>query len=108
MRRPIASDSHAQAKRPTALPIEMIETTPAATAAVTPVISSVIGAASEMIAMPAVTLRKRIAHSAYHCHFDSAPRRSKSIPERPLDATGADQPSGDQSAGGLRRNIAAP
>ena len=74
--RPMASDSHAQPKRPSALPIEMIDTTPAAVAAPTPVISWAIGEASEMIEIPAITLRNSSDHSANHCHVFSAPRMS--------------------------------
>ena len=53
--------------------MEISPTVAAATAAVAPVISCVIGAACEMIAMPAVVLRNRSIQSPYHCQLRSAP-----------------------------------
>ena len=70
--RPMKSDSHAHRNRPEPLAMEMMPTSPAATMALTPVISSAMGAAWEMMAMPAVTLRNSSAHSAYHCQVRSA------------------------------------
>src|ERR687893_2521500 len=64
--RPMASESQAQKNLPKALPTEMMLTSPAATVALTPAISSAIGAASVMMEMPALTLRNNSAHSAYH------------------------------------------
>src|SRR5918995_7488002 len=70
---PIASDNQAQRNRPAALPTEIMLTSHAAVAGATPDNSCAIGSASEMMAMPAVTLRKRSAQSAYHCQVLSAP-----------------------------------
>src|ERR671921_1173074 len=74
--RPMASESQAQRKRPAALPTEIMLTSHAAVAGATPDTSCAIGSASEMMAMPAVTLRKRSAQSAYHCQVLSAPLSS--------------------------------
>jgi hypothetical protein len=74
--RPIASDSHAQRKRPAPLAIAMMLTRPAAVAAVAPVTSWAIGEASEISEMPAVTLRKSRPHSAHHCQVRRAPATS--------------------------------
>ncbi len=68
-RRPMKSDSHAHSKRPAPLAIEMIPTMRAASAALTLVISWAIGAACEMIAIPAVVLRNSSVHSPYHCQL---------------------------------------
>src|SRR5829696_2351207 len=81
-RRPITSENAAQAKRPAPLKIAISDTRLAAAVALAPAISSAIGAASEITAMPAVTLRNSRAHSAYHCHVLRASRNSKSRPER--------------------------
>jgi hypothetical protein len=72
----MASESQAQKNLPSALPTEMMLTSEAAVTAVTPETVCAIGAASVMIAMPAVTLRKSSAHSANHCHVFRAPPRS--------------------------------
>src|SRR6476620_86844 len=73
-RRPAKSESHAHRKRPEPLAIEMIPTIPAAVVALAPVISWAIGAAWEMIEIPAVTFRNKSAHNPYHCHvFKASP-----------------------------------
>src|SRR5947209_5705455 len=77
-RRPIRSENHAHRKRPEPFAIEIIPTRVAAVAAVTPVISWAIGAACEMIEMPAEVFRKSNAQSAYHCHRPTASRKVKS------------------------------
>jgi hypothetical protein len=56
--------------------MEMIPTSPAATMALTLVISSAMAAAWEMMEMPAVTLRNSSAHRAYHCQV---PRASRTV-----------------------------
>ena len=56
VRRPMLSDSDAQRNRPAPFAIEIAPTSPAAAAA-RPVISSAMGAACEMMAMPAVVFR---------------------------------------------------
>ena len=70
--RPMKSDSQAHRNRPAPLAMEMMPTSPAAAMALTPVISSAMGAAWEMMAMPAVTLRNSNAHRAYHCQVRTA------------------------------------
>src|ERR671917_1367797 len=74
--RPMASDNQAQRKRPAALPTEIMLTSHAAVAGATPDTSCAIGSASEMMAMPAVTLRNRSAQSAYHFQVFQAPPSS--------------------------------
>src|ERR671920_1131557 len=71
--RPMGSESQAQRKRPAALPTEIMLTSHAAIAGSTPDNSCAIGSASEMMAMPAVTLRNRRAQRAYHCQVFRAP-----------------------------------
>jgi hypothetical protein len=66
------SDSQAHRNRPAPFAIEMMPTSPAATMALTSVISRAIPAAWEMMAMPAVTFRNSSAHSAYHCQVRTA------------------------------------
>jgi hypothetical protein len=100
--RPIRSESQAHRKRPAPLAIEMMLTSPAATMALTPVTSWAIGDASEMIEMPATTLRNSSAQRAHHCQVRRAPRTSKSLPERSLrSVVSGSQPSGFQPSGGL-------
>src|SRR5919206_2928999 len=65
--RPMASESQAQRNRPAPLAMEIMLTSHAANQGATPDTSCAIGSASEMMAMPAVTLRKRRAQRAYHC-----------------------------------------
>src|SRR5215211_8567060 len=77
--RPIASESQAQKNLPRALPTEIMLTRPAATTALTPAISSAIGAASVMMEMPALTFRKRSAHSTYHCQVLKTSLRSPAL-----------------------------
>src|SRR5581483_2440363 len=74
-RRPIRSENQAHRNRPVPFAIEMIPTSPAATAALTPVISWVIGAACEMIEIPAEVFRNSKAQSPYHCHVRKASLR---------------------------------
>src|SRR5947209_3336514 len=64
--RPIASESQPQNKRPTPLKIEIVLTSSAAVAAVTPVNFTVNGEATEITAAPAVTFRARISQRTYH------------------------------------------
>src|SRR6516165_6480331 len=73
-RRPMRSENHAQRNLPAPFATEMIPTSPAATAAVTPVISCAMGAACEMMEIPAEVFRNSNAHRAYHCQLrmDSA------------------------------------
>src|SRR6478672_9364852 len=66
-RLPIRSENHAQRKRPVPFAMEMMPTSPAATAAGTPLISWGMGAACEMIEIPADVFRKSNAHKPYHC-----------------------------------------
>ncbi len=75
-RRPIPSENHAHRNRPLPLAMEIIPTIPAASAAETCVISPAIGAACEMIEIPADVFRNNIPHRAYHCHF---PRDSRNV-----------------------------
>src|SRR5215472_15375656 len=71
-RRPIRSENHAHRNRPEPLAIEMIPTSPAAAAALTPVISCAMGAACEMMEIPAEVFRNSNAHRAYHCQVRMA------------------------------------
>src|SRR5580658_4046574 len=98
-RRPMASESHAQMRRPDPLAMEIIPTSPAAVAAETPAISCAMGAACEMIAIPAVVFRNSVNHSAYHCHVPSACRNEKSY--FAFDAADCVYPAGAQPAGGF-------
>src|SRR2546425_13316156 len=70
--RPMASENHAQRNRPDPLAMEMIPTSPAAVTALTREISWAIGAACEMMAIPAALFRKRVSHNPYHCQVPSA------------------------------------
>src|SRR5437879_13800133 len=81
-RRPMKSDSQAHSRRPEPLAIEMSPTIPAAATAVACVISCAMGEACEMMEIPAVVLRNRIAHSAYHCQLRNAPVRVRSRADR--------------------------
>src|SRR5215208_5848123 len=74
--RPMASDNQAQRNRPAPLATEIMLTSHAANQGSTPDTSCAIGSASEMMAMPAVTLRNRSAQSEYHCQVLSAPPSS--------------------------------
>src|SRR6266550_8598524 len=76
--RPTESESQAQSSRPRPLATEMIPTILAATRGGTPLISPAIGAACEIMLIPAVTFRKRTAQRAYHCQVDRARCRVKS------------------------------
>src|SRR5918912_1853180 len=69
---PIASESQGQSILPAALPTKIMLTTHAAVAGPKPDSSCTIGSASEMKAIPGVTLRNSIVHKAYHCHVLSA------------------------------------
>src|SRR5919107_2154122 len=64
--RPIASESQAQRNRPAPLAIEIMLTSHAANQGATPDTSCAIGSASEMMAMPAVTLKERKGLKALH------------------------------------------
>src|SRR5947209_18686136 len=64
--RPMASESQPQNKRPTPLKIEIVLTSSAAVAAVTPVNFTVNGEATEITAAPAVTFKARMSHKTYH------------------------------------------
>src|SRR5260370_33217794 len=78
LRRPVASDNQAQTSRPAPLAIGVIPTIPAAANGGAPLISLAIGAACEMMLIPAVTLRNRMAQRAYHCQVERAALRVKS------------------------------
>src|SRR3954447_14122771 len=71
-RLPMRSENQAQRNRPAPFAMEMMPTSPAATAADTPVISCVMGAACEMIEMPAEVFRKSSAQRPYHCQVRMA------------------------------------
>ena len=99
------SDSDAQRNRPAPFAIEIAPTSPAAVAAVTPVISSAIGAACEMIAMPAVVFRNSSAHRPYHCQLASASCSVYTLVERCFCcAADGVQPLGTNPAGGFFMN----
>src|SRR5689334_18937086 len=86
-RRVIVSESQAQNSRPAPLKIEMRMTMLLAVVASTPVISWAIGAACEMTMTPAVTFRKSMAHSTYHCQVRNDSCNVKSLPARWLTWT---------------------
>src|SRR5580765_6055049 len=81
-RRPMRSENHAQRNLPLPFAIEMIPTSPAATAALTPVISCVMAAACEMIEIPAEVFRNSRTHNAYHCQARIASGRVYVFVER--------------------------
>src|SRR6202022_4759423 len=100
--RPTASESQAQSSRPAPLAIEIIPTILAETRGGTPVISPAIGAACEIMLIPAVTFRKRMAQRAYHCQVDRARCRVKSrVASRACFFAEGCQPSGTQPGGGV-------
>src|SRR3977135_2006799 len=96
------SESQAQSSRPRPLATEMIPTILAATRGGTPLISPAIGAACEIMLIPAVTFRKRTAQRAYHCQVDRSRCRVKSrVASRACFFAEGCQPSGTQPGGGF-------
>src|SRR5579864_5687056 len=74
-RPPTRSANHAHRSLPTPLAIEITPTNSAAAVAVTPVTSRAIGAACEIIEIPADVFRNNSIHKAYHCQVRIASRR---------------------------------
>src|SRR5271169_2537018 len=68
----MVSENQAHRRRPAPLAIDINPTSPAAASAVTCEISCAIGAAWEMIAIPATVFRNSVSHNAYHCQLSSA------------------------------------
>src|SRR6185436_20035621 len=104
--RPMASESHAQRNRPDPLAIEMIPTNSAALMALTWEISRAIGAACEIMAIPAVVFRKRVSHNPYHCRVSTACRSVKSCVAEPRTLEGW-KPGGEYPSGGFFITVAA-
>ena len=100
------SENHAHRNRPHPLAIEMIPTNAAAAAELTCEISCAIGAACEMIEIPAAVFKNNVNHNPYHCQVSSACRSVKASGAEPPAAEGL-KPCGVYPSGGFLMTVAA-